>query len=307
MKLRFQFLSVFAFLCSATASHAWAQVRAQVPAQAPAKSSPLGVEAERGFFRAEASMDPFSKLVRGGQSEEPQRQLSIQIQRYAITGDARAFLLENEGRRSRIKFLCGPGDRRFDCMLNPTQPSEEIYSLRMRPSSGGGSVYRDRRGAIVLKIASHGGATVYWPGDGRGLAASEAIGDETSLRLPFASVSMARALSEQAATYLSARVGAPIDFDLGTPATDPSSGAAVLYDTIARTARGVFIAAGAAASDQNKEAFDGRIKMVRFSAGPTPEIRYAKNVVMVTYNPAADMDGRLSSAQVARFLTQAMK
>ncbi|MEL7486465.1 MAG: DUF4908 domain-containing protein [Pseudomonadota bacterium] len=248
-----------------------------------------------------ARVDPFSALVGKRSNRERRRAPEIRVERYVIATDDRAFLFENRGQEARLMFLCRDGDPRIECMIDGEQNAAEIHLLRLTTGPRGDRIFKDKAGDTYLRIASYGGATVYWPGDGVvGQAASRSFGDETSLMLPFADIAAARRRAQAATALVSARVGAPIIFDLGdAPTTSASSGAAVVADAVARAAQGL---ARVADDEAGVDAVARRIDRVRLISAEEPEMSLDGKTLEIRYNAAADLAGRPSSADVARFL-----
>lgn len=249
------------------------------------------VEAERG--------NPFSALVGRRSDRKQRRPAAFMVERYVIATDGRSFLFETQGEQARIKFLCGDEDARLDCTIDPERPAEEIHLLTPTTGPRGDLIFKDRHGDTFLRLASYGGATVFWPGEEAGHAASKSFGDETSLRLPFASVDTVRIRAQLATAQMSALTQAPIIFDIGKPGLDDEVGAAVLADAIIRAASGLQRVAndptGAAVIAQ-------RIRTVKLIADDIAEISLDGTSLEVRYRPAGDLAGRPSSAAVAHFL-----
>jgi hypothetical protein len=132
------------------------------------------------------SSDPFSALVGKKRQRPTARAKRITIERYVLASDDRALLFEDRSNEARVQFLCGPGDPRFDCTIDPEDPAAEIYQIKPTRGPRGDLIYKNAEGDTMMRIASYGGATVFWPGETRGLAASKSFGDDASLRLDFA-------------------------------------------------------------------------------------------------------------------------
>jgi len=247
--------------------------------------------------------DPFSALVGKRTTRAKSRPAAIQVERYVIATDGRAFLFENRGEEARLKFLCRDDDQRLDCKIDPDSPAEEIYLLTPTTGPRGDLIFKDTEGSTLLRIASYGGATVFWPGEKAGHAASKSFGDETSLRLPFADIATAERRAQQATAQLSALTGSPILIDLGRPAIDDASGAAVLADAVARAASGVQRVAD---DPTGATVIARRVDRIKLIPGAVAEISLDGKALEVRYNPAADLQGRPSSASVARFLENSL-
>lgn len=247
--------------------------------------------------------DPFSALVGKRKPAAERVAADAAVERYVIATDDRVFLFQSSGGEGRLKFLCGAGDRRLSCAIDDINPAEEIHSLTASRVSRGDVIWRNREGDTVLRVAAYGGVTVFWPGDGRGHAASKSFGEDPPLILDFATIEIARARAQAATALISAKVGAPIIFDIGDPGPDRVGGATVLADAVVRAADGV----GRVAEDPTGARVIGaRIARIRFKPMTGPSLGIDKDVLTVGYNPASDIAGRPSSARVARFLEESL-
>lgn len=249
------------------------------------------------------SADPFSALV-GKRKPEAARFLeSTTVERFVIATDDRVFLFQDGAREGRLKFLCGDFDTRMDCVIDEATPAEEIYLLTPTRAPRGDTVWRDKSGESLLRIAAYGGATVFWPGDSRGHAASKSYGEDPALTLGYATLETARGRAQRATALISAQVGKPILFDVGDPGPDEAGGASVLADAVARAAKGV----GRVANDPTGARIIGaRIRRVEFIVGRPPAANFGDGVLMVRYDPSADVAGRPSSSEIARLLEEAL-
>ncbi len=249
------------------------------------------------------SDDPFSALVGKKRGRSFEGDAAVRVERYVTASQERVFLISRDGKEARMKFLCAEDDPRIDCVIDPLRSAEEIFLLTAETGSRGDAVFRDDKGATFLTIAAYGGATVTWPGEKSGLAASKSYGEETSLRLPFADIATAERRACLASAHLSARARSAILVEFDEPAIDPASGAGVLADAIARAASGV---ATVASDEAGAAAVARRLERVLLIAAEAPEISMDGKVLEVRYNPALDIAGRPSSADVARFLEETL-
>ncbi|MFN3958325.1 MAG: DUF4908 domain-containing protein [Parvularculaceae bacterium] len=249
------------------------------------------------------SADPFSALV-GKRSTKAARLVeSAAVDRYVVATDDRVFLFQGGEREGRLKFLCGERDTRMDCVIDATTPAEEIHLVAPTRAPRGDTVWRDRSGEALLRVSAYGGATVFWPGDPRGHAASKSFGEDPPLTLGFVTISAARARAGRATALISAQVGKPILFEVGDPGPDEAGGASVLADAVARAAKGI----GRVANDPTGAAIIGdRVRRVDFIVGRPPAVSFAAGVLTVRYDPAADAEGRPSSSEIARFLEESL-
>lgn len=247
--------------------------------------------------------DPFSALVGKRKPAAEREAASGAVERFVIASDDRVFLFQSDDRVGRLKFLCGEGDDRIDCLIDREAPAEEIHLLTASRVSRGDVVWNDQRGRTLMRVAAYGGVTVFWPGDARGLAASKSYGEDPPLTLDFATVETARQRAQAATALISARVGAPIVFEIGEPSPDAGGGASVLADAVVRAAGGM----GRVAEDPTgARVIAARIRRVEFRRAADPALAMQKGVLSVGYNPALDVAGRPSSAAVARFLEESL-
>ena len=268
-------------------------------------SSAVAQDREYPFALAQQSTsNPFSALV-GERRERRADRSQRKVERYVLASDNRAFLIETRSRTARVKFLCGPEDRRLDCTLDPQTPAPEIYLLTVTRGPRGDIIFKNADGATLLRIASYGGATVYWPGEVAGTAASKSFGDDRLIELASADLETAARRAKSATAVISALTGAPITFDLASSVTaqGDAANAAVLSDAIMRAAIGV----SAVADDSTGARILGeRIDRVVFEIGPAPAARFAGRTLVVEYAPDRDTAGRLSSRAIERFLEESL-
>lgn len=247
--------------------------------------------------------DPFSALVGKRKPAEERAAANAAVERYVIATDDRVFLFQSNGGEGRLKFLCGGGDRRLSCFVDEENPAEEIHLLTASRVSRGDVLWRNREGETLLRVSAYGGVTVFWPGDGRGHAAAKSFGEDPPLTLNPVSIETARARAQSATALVSAKVGAPIIFDIGDPGPDTFGGAAVLADAIVRAADGV----NAVATDPTgARVIAARIRQVRFRPIGGVSLGIDKDTLAVGYDPSADIAGRPSSARIAKFLEESL-
>lgn len=249
------------------------------------------------------SNDPFSALVGKRSEKRRTRTANAKVERYVIATDDRAFLFQKNGTNARLKFLCREQDPRLDCRLDQENSAEEIFSLNTTTGPRGDLIFKDMRGETILRIASYGGATVFWPGESTGQAASKSFGEETSLRLPFADIGTVERRAQSATAFLSATTGTPILIDLGRPVLDETSGGAVLADAIVRAVSGVY---QVASDPTGAGVIADRIDRIRLIHAQVPELSLDGKTLEVRYNAANDLAGRPSSTAVARFLEETL-
>lgn len=251
-----------------------------------------------------ATSNPFSALVGKKRKRRADRVGRGTIERYVLASDDRAFLLEERSRQARVKFLCGPNDRRLDCTIDPAGPAAEIYPLTVTRGPRGDVFYKTAEGDTMLRIASYGGATVFWPGERQGFAASKSFGDDEALRLVFADIDDAKRRAQAATAVISALTGAPIVFDIGPAPAAEGANVAVLADAVVRAAKGV---KDVADDPTGARILANRIDRVAFAPGAAPGVELTEEKVLtIRYVPGRDIDGRPSSAAVARYLEESL-
>ena len=110
----------------------------------------------------------------------------------------------------------------------------------------------------------------------------------------------AGAVASIAATARAARLGE------AEPAGEPAQSitdASVLADAIVRAAKGV----GAVADDPTgARVISARLDRVIFRIEKPPGLRFAGKALVVGYDPERDVEGRPSSARIARFLEESL-
>jgi len=246
--------------------------------------------------------NPFSALVGKRRAPEEERTPTNNVERYVLTTDDRMFLFEERDAGARVQFLCGDNDLRIDCTLDVAGPSPEIYELTATRGPRGDVIYKDARDDTLLRIAAYGGATVYWPGEERGVAASKSFGDDHPLRLGSADREAAVRRAQGAAAQVSALTGAPIYFDIGENASSGDN-AAVLADAVVMAAKGL---ARVAKDETGARIIAARIKRVAFLPSTDAEISLGGEVLEIRYVPDMDIAGRPSSAKIAQFLEETL-
>ena len=252
---------------------------------------------------AQSQSDPFSALVGKRSERRTARSAGGKVERYVLASDDRVFLFEDRSNEARVKFLCAQEDPRIGCGLDPESPSPEIYVLIPTRAPRGDIIYKNAHGDALLRIASYGGATVFWPGEKEGRAASKSFGDDPSLTLPFVDYETAQRRAQGATAILSAATGAPIIFDIG--AAPPLEGAdvAVLSDAVVVTAKAV---KSVADDSTGARIIASRINRAVFIADSAPGIGLNETVLEIRYAPSLDINGRPSSAEIVRFLEETL-
>ena len=265
-------------------------------------AAPLSAQNLSPIYQASQS-NPFSALVGEKRERRSDRVSRVTHQKYVLASDDRAFLFEARGNEGRITFLCGPEDNRLDCRLDPAGGATEIYLVSATRGPRGDVIYKSVEGETLLRIASYGGATVYWPGDGRGSAASKSFGDERALSLPAADLETAQRRAGSATAIISALTGAPIVFDIGLAAEADPRDVGVLADAIIVTAKGLKRVAD---DPTAARIIASRIDTVRFRVAETSAINLFEETLTIYYQPSMDVAGRPSSFAVEKFLEETL-
>lgn len=248
------------------------------------------------------SSDPFLSLVGKRRERRADRMARVTIERYVLASDDRAFLLQETQGEARVQFLCAESDQRIDCLLDEEGPAPEVYLLRPTRGPRGDRIYKNAEGDTMLRIASYGGATVYWPGSYEGYAASKSFGDDAALVLAPAVFETAARRAKSATAIISAITGSPIIFDIGAP-TPETPDAAVLADAVMRTAKGL---KDVADDPTGARIIAGRIGKIAFIRDAAPRINLDGDVLEIHYAPNLDIAGRPSSAAISRFLEETL-
>lgn len=250
-----------------------------------------------------AQANPFSALVGKKRERRQSPAARVSIERYVLASDDRAFLFEDRSNEARVKFLCGADDPRLECVIDARGSAAEIYILAPTRGPRGDMIYKNAEGDVFLRIASYGGATVFWPGDAQGRAASKSFGDNEFLALSFTEYETAVRRAQAATAIVSAMTGAPIIFDLGAPPKAEGTNAAVLADAVVMAAKGV---KEVAEDPTGARIIASRIGKIAFLADQAASVSLNGVVLEIRYVPIGDVDARPSSAAVARFLEETL-
>ncbi len=249
------------------------------------------------------SSDPFSALVGKRTKRRADRAARSKIERYVLAADNRSFLFETHANEARIKFLCGVEDARIECTIDSHGPAEEIYRLTPNRGPRGDIIYKNYQDQTLLRIASYGGATVFWPGDREGSAASKSFGDADDLTLIVANYETAMRRAHSATALISAATGAPIVFHIGPPPAGEEQNATVLADAVVMAAKALN---GVAADPTGARIIANRISHVRFAPAEQPGLTLEDQTWTIDYFPAGDIEARPSSAALRRFLEESL-
>ena len=266
-------------------------------------SPPASAQTEPPLVLAQSQSDPFSALVGKRRKRTAERSARGKVERYVLAGDERAFLFEDRSSEARVRFLCTPADPRVGCVIDPQGPSPEIYILTATRGPRGDVIYKNSQGDALLRIASYGGATVFWPGETQGLAASKSFGDDPALVLEFEERETAIRRAQSATAILSAVTGAPIIFDIGAAPNAEGANAAVLADAVVVTAKAV---KDVADDPTGARVIASRITRATFIRDTEPGVQLNETALEIRYTPAQDISGRPSSAEIVRFLEESL-
>lgn len=307
-----------------TKQNRWAVLAALFAAFGAAHAAPPSREAGLGG-------DPFATLV--GKSAD-RRSASDAANLFITASGERNFLFRGGPTSGRIKYLCVDGDDRLECALGADGPAEEIVLLTAARGPRGDLFYKNDLGAPALRLAPHGGASVWWPDGADAVGAlRSAPAPADALELDPATFAAAERRAAAASARLASRLGRPIRFDLARPSARASTyalqtglrassaptldiretalsesdagaiDARVLADAVLRVATGI---AAVAADDTGARAVAARLSTARFVKGASPALAIDGATLIVTYDPEAGVAGRPSSAAVAHFLEGAL-
>lgn len=266
-------------------------------------AGPPAVAQEPIAAMMQSQSDPFSALVGKRRERRAERAARGKVERYVLASDDRSFLFEDQSSEARVKFLCTQTDPRIDCTIDPDGPSPEIYVLVPTRAPRGDIIYKNAQGDALLRIASYGGATVFWPGETQGLAASKSFGDDRSLILPFVGYDAAVRRAQEATAILSGATGAPIIFDIGAEPIAEGENTAVLADAVIVAAKAI---KGVADDPTGARIIASRIKKAVFIADSRPGVSLNETVLEIRYAPLLDIKGRPSSAEITYFLEETL-
>ncbi|MEO1151441.1 MAG: DUF4908 domain-containing protein [Pseudomonadota bacterium] len=191
-----------------------------LPGHGLAQASPDGQHAypRTGSIVRDARFEqdnPFNSLVGKKRVRARQDRTSGRVERFVLSGGDQAFLFQVIGDRAYIQFQCSADDPRVDCQIDPGSSAPEIHVLLPIRAPRGDIIYKNRQGETVLRMASYGGATVWWPGAKTAEPASRSYSDLSRLDHGPASGTMVINRANRASAILSAMTGEPIIFNAG--------------------------------------------------------------------------------------------
>ncbi len=260
------------------------------------------IEEPRSVVLIARSSDPFSALVGKRKRSRNAQEARSKIELYVLAADDRSFLFEDLTSEVRVQFLCGENDPRLECIIDPYGPAAEIYRLTSNRGPRGDVIYKNDEGETLLRIASYGGATVFWPGDNQGSAASKSFGETRTLALIFEDFDTALRRASSATALISAATGAPIVFNVGE-APPEGQNAAVLADAVVMAAKAIKLVA---ADPTGARIIASRIEEVQFEAAEAPSLTLDEHVLKIQYAPTGGVESRPSSSAIRRFLEDAL-
>ena len=183
-------------------------------------------------------------------------------------------------------------------------PAAEIYKVAPTRGPRGDVIYKNAEGDTLLRIASYGGATVFWPGEDIGFGASKSFGDDQPLQLRKSTVGKAIKRSLSATAIISALTGAPIVFTTDAENLEhEDADATVLADAVVRAANGIKRVAD---DPTGARILASRIRAVSFRRAANAGVSLEDGELIITYVPDRDIEGRPSSTAVARFLEDSL-
>ncbi len=252
---------------------------------------------------AQRSDNPFAALVGKRRDRTSDYGPARAVERYVLASDDRTFLFEERGASARVQFLCSPEDTRLDCVLDAAGPAPEIYLLSATRGPRGDVIYKTDEGETLLRIAAYGGATVFWPGEFQGVAASKSFGDDHPLKLVFEEYDAALRRAQGASAQISAIVGSPVFFDVSAGRRTKGDNSAVLSDAVLTAAKGLAMVANDATGAR---VLAERVRRVAFLPGAAPGVALNGAVLEILYVPNQGIGGRPSSAKVAHYLEETL-
>lgn len=263
-----------------------------------------------------AQDNPFNALVGKRRVRSRRDRVAGKVQRYILSGGKREFLFQEVGERALIQFQCLPDDKRVDCLIDQEAPASEIITLLPIRAPRGDIIYKNDQGDTVLRIASYGGATVWWPGALDAQPASRSYSDRQQLTLSRASRGIVVARSNRASAIVSAMTGSPIIFDSGLSFRESAPPRQSEIDLLADAVTVTTIAVANVASDPTgARVLANRLTRVEFehmtreaagskSNNNNEAIALNGTTLTITIDPASGLQGRVSSAQITRFLEE---
>jgi hypothetical protein len=200
--------------------------------------------------------------------------VSSNAQRYATPDGAVRFVFDRSsgGRAALVRF---EGD-------------QEVHILRPYMAAGGGEIYRNEDGSVMLRVTPHGGVIVYTRNIRTGAAASE----EGEVA-PLTPAAMAFAEMQERFRQLQMRarraVGQQVTFTAPAEVSAPAAG--VVVDAAERAAEGL-----AAAPMTN-------VRRVVISLGAAPAVVQRGDTLFVQVAPQLGYAGRPSSSAIRNVVT----
>jgi len=271
--------------------------------------------------------NPFNALVGLKRKRNKNKLRNLKrVRLYVLSDGEKSFLFHDTGSQARIQFLCGDADQRIECDLDEDGKSSEVYTLAATRAPRGDVIYKDSEGHTLLRIASYGGATVWWPGDIEARAASRSFSDLTEINLKVVNGRKALRRANRATALLSALTGKPIEFrtpldGLVFPPTELDQNGTRLsgsqdagaearlennYESLEPLEQVFARSPGLRESSVLADAIlmTTRLLLVEFVRASNPSMSLENGHLKIGYNVAEGLQGRPSSAQIARFLEE---
>ncbi|MBI1391253.1 MAG: DUF4908 domain-containing protein [Alphaproteobacteria bacterium] len=266
---------------------------------------------------AASRLDPFSSLVERQKSRDDNGR-SV-VQQFTAAPDSRRFAMQTGRHGARIQFLCREGDQRLACAIAPERTATEIIPLTSERGVRGDVLYRDPGGRLLVRMTPYGNATVYWPGETFGRAATKRSEAPGQLRRTSFTPEETRSTLERASETLSERFGLSLDFDVSrTALTAASSRAdlgadlpavaayetspndAMIADALLRAADGIGLALRD--SEEIERAVAENLAVIRIVEGDAPSVDRDGDELTITIVPSLELAGRPSEDQISGFI-----
>ncbi len=252
---------------------------------------------ENGMLIATTQDNPFGALVDGKRNPRNRFQRG-QVTRYVIPDEDRAFLFQDMGDEGLLRFQCAEDDFRFECRIAPSGLASEIFRVQPIRAPRGDIVYKTAGGETLLRIASYGGATVWWPGLDTGEVVARSITTVSAIEPAPLTRAELEDRATRAMTLLRTMTGHSLKFEVIEPPTDARQ-LAVLGEAIALTAKGIAMVAD---DPIGARVVANRLDIVTLAQGSTADVRLDGRSLQIWYNPRIGVSGRVPSAEIFEYL-----
>jgi len=259
--------------------------------------SAFSQSAENGTLVVTAQDNPFNALV-GGKRKPRKRFQRGQVTRYVIPDDDRAFLFQDMGDEGLLRFQCAEDDLRFECRIAPSGLASEIFRVQPIRAPRGDIVYKTAGGKTLLRIASYGGATVWWPGLDTGEVVARSITNVSAIEPAPMTRAAVQERAMRAMTLLRTMTGHSLAFEVIDPPTEPGE-LAVLGEAIALAAKGIAMVAD---DPIGARVVADRLDFVTLTQGAAADVRLNERSLQIWYNPRIGVNGRVPSAEIFDYL-----